>query len=499
MDNINDGLLVLDREGKIEFVNQKLCQMLGYKAEELIGQDWRLIIHPQYIPNVQREMEQCKKGQPGRYECCLRLREGKDIPCLISAARRSGPGGEFQGCVTIITDITGLKIMERELRESEEKYKTIMKNSSDGMIIYRSEDYKLVEVNQALADMLERTIEECLQLKIPDTLHPESHGLVMDYVKRRAGGDPTVPTHYIHTAVTKSGKKRYWHTGVCRLDCKPGHVSVVVRDITDIMQMEEDLRRQNQALQEKLAETRILRNKLSRYQEQIRQLFKRTMEIEEKSRRRLAIELHDGAVQEIASALHRIKICQTLLKKDPEQTWTEMAIMRETLQRGMQELRRAIYNLRPLSLDFLGLLPTLKDYLQKFQAETGISVTLKVSGTEKELFPERAVAVFRIIQEALRNVQKHARAGNVLVTIAYGPKQLRVTLVDDGCGFSREDEVRAIKNGCVGLIGMKERAQLMSGVLRVRSATGKGTRVTLSIPFTVQEVADEQDQITDCR
>lgn len=391
------------------------------------------------------------------------------------------------------------KIMERELRESEEKYKTIMKNSSDGMIIYRSEDYKFAEVNQAFAEMLERSVEECLQMRIMDTLHPESYDLVMDYVKRRAEGDPTVSTHYIHTTVTKSGKKRYWHTGVSRLDCKPGYVSVVVRDITDMKQMEEDLRRQNQALQEKLAETQMLRKKLSLYQEQIRQLFKRTMEIEEKSRRRLAIELHDGAVQEIASALHRIKICQALLQKDPGQTWAEMAIMKENLQRGMQELRRAIYNLRPLSLDFLGLLPTLKDYLQKFQAETGVSVILRVSGSEKELFPERAVAVFRIIQEALRNVQKHARAGNVLVTISYGPKRLRVTLADDGRGFSKEDEERAVKNGRVGLLGMKERAQLMSGTLQVKSVTGKGTRVTLSILFTAQEVADEQDKITDCR
>lgn len=499
IDNINDGLTVLDEDGKIEFVNQRLCRMLGYRAEEIIGQGWQFIIYPQDIPIVQKEIERRRKGLPGHYECRLRHRNGNDIPCLISAACRLGPKGEYQGSVTVITDITRLKIMERELRESEEKYKTVMKNSSDGMLIYRSEDFKLVEVNQAFADILERTVEECLELKVPDTLHPESHDMVMDYIRRRAKGDPSVPTHYIHTCITKTGKKRYMHTGVSTLDCKPGYVSVVIRDITEIKQMEEDLRRQNQALCEKLAETQMLQKKLSRYQEQIRQLLKRTMEVDEKSRRRLAIELHDGAAQEIASALHRIKICLALLEKDPGQVRAEMEIMRENLQRGMQELRRAIFDLRPLSLDFLGLLPTLKEYLQKFQAETGIEVTLRVSGAERELLPERAAAVFRIIQEALRNVKKHARAGSVLVSIAYLPDRLRVTLLDDGCGFSREEEVRAVKDGRVGLLGMKERAQLLSGTLRVKSVAGKGTRVSLNIPLTAQEAADEKDKSAHCR
>lgn len=498
LENMNDGLSVLDGNGKIEFVNRKLCEMLDYRPDELIGRDWWFIIYPQDIPVVQAQIERRKQGEAGRYECRLLRRDGREILCLFSAARRSGPNGEYQGSITIMTDITRIKLMEQELRASEEKYKTIMKNSSDGMLIYRSSDYRFVEVNQALADMLERTVEECLQLTVPDTLHPESRAMVMDYVKRRAQGDPTVPTHYVLTALTKSGKKRYWHMGVSRLDWKPGYVSTVMRDITEIKQMEEDLRRQNRALQEKLRETTLLRKKLSRYQEEIKQLLKRTMEIEEKSRRRLAVELHDGAVQEITSALHRIKICRMLLEKDLAGARAEMAVMEENLRRGMQELRRIIFNLRPLSLDVLGLLSTLKDYLKKFERETGIGVTLKVSGTERELPPERAAGVFRIVQEALHNVKKHSGADRVTVTLVYRPERLRITVKDNGCGFSREDEVRAIKNGRAGLLGMKERTQLMSGKLRVTGIPGKGTRVAFSIPLPERVAAGEQNKSAYC-
>jgi PAS domain S-box-containing protein len=498
LENMNDGLTVLDGNGKIEYANRKICEMLGYRPEELAGKDWWYIIYPPDVPVVQAQIERRKQGETGRYECRLLSRDGREIPCLFSAARRSGPNGEYQGSITIMTDITQLKLMEEDLRASEEKYKTILKNSSDGMLIYRTSDYKFVEVNQALADMLERTVEECLQMTVPDTLHPESRDMVMDYVKRRAQGDPTVPTHYVLTALTKSGKKRYWHMGVSRLDWKPGYVSTIMRDITEIKQMEEDLRRQNRTLQEKLRETTLLRKKLSRYQGEIRQLLKRTMEIEEKSRRRLAVELHDGAVQEITSALHRITVCRALIERDPAGALAEMDVMEENLRRGIHELRRIIFDLRPLSLDVLGLLSTLKDYVKKFERETGIRVALQVSGAERELPPERAAGVFRIIQEALHNVRKHSGADRVTVTLAYRPGRLQVAIKDNGCGFSREDGMRAIKNGRAGLLGMKERVQLMAGRFRVTSAPGKGTRVAFSIPLPERVVAGGQNKSAYC-
>jgi len=204
---------------------------------------------------------------------------------------------------------------------------------------------------------------------------------------------------------------------------------------------------------------------------------------QEDERKRIARELHDDTAQALIDLSRRLDNLATSREKLSEAVIERVEEFQELIDNILRGVRRFSRDLRPSVLDDLGLLPALEWLTANLMAEQGIKAELKVYGQKRRLAPEVELALFRIVQEALNNVRKHSRASQVVTTVEFGEGKVTITVKDNGQGFelpNRTGDLATI--GKLGLIGMHERAHLINGILTVRSAPGRGTTVTVSVP-----------------
>ena len=210
---------------------------------------------------------------------------------------------------------------------------------------------------------------------------------------------------------------------------------------------------------------------------------------QEDERQRVARDIHDGPAQLMSNVVLKAEICERMIDVDLEKAREELRNLKKIVRDSLQDVRKIIYNLRPMSLDDLGLVPTLQRFLLIFQEDTGISVSFKTRGTCDDMKSVVALTVFRIVQEATNNITKHARCDSVLITLEFNDKGLKLNIFDNGQGFDLE-KLKA-KNDDMssgfGLYSMRERIELLGGTFNIISEPGKGTRLNISIPFVQEE------------
>ncbi|MBE3592860.1 MAG: sensor histidine kinase [Thermoanaerobacter sp.] len=209
------------------------------------------------------------------------------------------------------------------------------------------------------------------------------------------------------------------------------------------------------------------------------------IEAQEEERKRIAREIHDGPAQAMANVLLKSELCERLITKDVEQAKVELKNLKDIVQQSLKEVRKIIYDLRPSALDDLGLIPALSRYIKNFSEETDIAVDFTVLSDYKRLSPEIEITCFRVIQEALTNIKKHSKAKNASVKFEFGMRFISIIIKDDGIGFDKEN----IGQG-YGLMGMKERVEILNGKFEISSFKNKGTQIYISIP--VRGVEDDQ-------
>ncbi|MGH2354466.1 MAG: ATP-binding protein, partial [Chloroflexota bacterium] len=221
-------------------------------------------------------------------------------------------------------------------------------------------------------------------------------------------------------------------------------------------------------------------------EERARALRERVAQItltQEEERRRIARELHDGLGPSLAALGNRLRVACNVLHADPQRAEREMGDVAQRLKGHVQEIRQLIYDLRPLALDQLGLAAALRQHVERFSQETGIPASFAAAG-DTSLNPLADVTVFRIVQECLSNVQQHAGATRVEVCLEGTARGLTVTVADDGRGFRPDGGAAPTAGRGLGLVSMRERADLVGGTLTVESTPGAGCRVVLHVPAT---------------
>ncbi len=218
------------------------------------------------------------------------------------------------------------------------------------------------------------------------------------------------------------------------------------------------------------------------------------IEAQEEERQRVARDIHDGPAQSLANLALNVELCEKLLSIDIERTKKELNKLKKIVRDNLKDVRKIIYDLRPMSLDDLGLIPTVQRYVSVFSEETGLSADVKIFSSVRKLNTIIEIAGFRIIQEALNNIRKHSRARNVKIKIEFKNNNLNIMISDDGVGFDTEQTLEDNNSfsGGFGFIGMKERAELLGGNLKVISSVGKGTKVILTIPINGKDELNER-------
>ncbi len=211
----------------------------------------------------------------------------------------------------------------------------------------------------------------------------------------------------------------------------------------------------------------------------------RIIEAQEEERQRVARDIHDGPAQTMANLVLKAELCYKLLAIDNNRVKVELQDLKSIVRSSLKDIRKIIYDLRPMSLDDLGLIPTVQRYSENFSDDTGIIVRVNLLKDENKLDSIIELAIFRIIQEALNNVRKHSKATNVDINIEIGVKYFNLIIKDNGVGFNQEKVLNNSKdkeNG-FGIIGMKERAELLNGKLQIKSSLDRGTKIILVIPI----------------
>ncbi len=202
-------------------------------------------------------------------------------------------------------------------------------------------------------------------------------------------------------------------------------------------------------------------------------------------RRRIAREIHDGLAQDLVSLRMRARLWHQLVDESPQQMHAELDALRDLLRDNIREVRRAIFALRPVALDELGFWPSLRCFLSEFGEQNQLHVSLEVRGAEGDLPTRDEPVLFRIIQEALHNVARHAQASTVWVEVdLQGAEIIQVTVCDDGVGFDPASLEQAAHRGHIGLQQMRERVAGLHGTFSLSSAPGQGTVIHITLPRT---------------
>lgn len=204
---------------------------------------------------------------------------------------------------------------------------------------------------------------------------------------------------------------------------------------------------------------------------------------QEEERKRVAREVHDGLAQSMANLVLRTEITEKMLDRQQyDAAKSEIIDLKEHVRDGLAEVRKIIFNLRPMTLDDLGLVPTLRKVVQDFEEKHGIRTEFSLIGKEVRLPSAIEVALFRFIQEAFANVLKHAEASYTYVELTFTREEVRVIFQDNGKGFSLE-KVTSHAGDHLGLVGMRERIVLLGGGLDIDTSEHSGTKLTMTIPI----------------
>ena len=253
-------------------------------------------------------------------------------------------------------------------------------------------------------------------------------------------------------------------------------------------------KRTEKALRESEAHFRQLFHHAQLMQESLRRLSNQILHVQEEERRRISRELHDEVGQALTAIMVNLAVSQSYSVGTSERLRAKIAETQRLLEQAMETVHRFAHELRPAMLDELGLLSALRSYVKNFAARTGLRVHFRATPAAEELDGEKKTVIFRIAQESLTNVAKHAHARSVEVTLRRVKSGIGLEIQDDGKSFcATPDDGQGRRNG-LGLLGMQERVRLVDGKFFVVPEPGKGTLVRVQIPIRARPARLQQNQ-----
>jgi len=220
-------------------------------------------------------------------------------------------------------------------------------------------------------------------------------------------------------------------------------------------------------------------------------MARRVILAQEEERRRVARDIHDGPAQLLANLVMRIEMMDQWLDGADERLRSELREVQGVVRDSLQDLRRVIFNLRPMALDDLGLAPAIRGYIEVLRQQMDLDIDLHVLGEERRLAPAAETALFRVLQEAINNAWRHSGERRIRVVLEFAADGVRMSVRDGGQGFEPDILTDGPQGARFGLLNMRERMRLLGGSFRVVTAPGQGTLVAVSLPWSKAAVPEE--------
>ncbi|HWB99344.1 MAG TPA: PAS domain S-box protein, partial [Bryobacteraceae bacterium] len=461
----SEGVWRLDSEMRIRFVSGQMTHLLGYAQEEMLG-------HPVY-----EFMEQEASDLAGDVEsrlqvadepCAFRFRrkDGRDLWAIVASNPIYDEEGRFAGSFGMITDITDRRRADEALRVSEERFRMAAESAGDLIVeldLLSGTTRILGRVGERIGSRVEDLPRDKGGWK--QLLHPEDRERVRQCIRRHIEHSEPFREEF---RIRINGEYQYW---LARGDTvrdfagKPQRFICVATNITDRKKAEEDLSRMNSALS---------------------QLSGHLLKLRDEEHRRLAHELHESAAQNLAGVSLNLSLLQSTRKEPTAGESASLSDALALLAQCAREISSLSYVLHPPLLEEAGLAAVLPTYVDEFSQRTGIAVSLALPQDLGRLGQDVETTLFRIVQEALDNVHRHAGSPSAAIRIGRTADEVTLEVEDEGRGLPKE----LIENGGVplvdqglGIMQMRERAHQFGGRMILRSGP-RGTLLHVSLPVS---------------
>jgi len=451
-------------DGTLDFVNQRWLEYTGLSLEEAL-EEVNHTVHPEDLPSVMEKwVVDMAAGEPCEYELRLRRADGAFRWFLIRTVPLRDEQGHIVKWYGTSTDIEDRKRAEDALRESEEKFRQLAENIREVFWMTTPAMDELLYVSPAYKSVWGRSVESLRQRprSFMEAIHTEDRERVVGILERQRERGFEVE----YRVVRPDGSVRWVRDRGSPVKNQAGKVYRIVgvaEDITERKHAGDALRRSAAELQA---------------------LSRRLVELQESERRQLSRELHDRVGQNLTALEINLDILQTgLASHGSDEVRARVADSAALLEATMDTIENVMSELRPPMLDDHGLAAALDWHARNFSMRTGIAVAVR--GGEPVVRPalQVEIALFRIAQEALNNVAKHARARRVEIALDHANSECVMSVQDDGIGFDDAAIASDKPKSGLGMVTMRERAQAVGGHFEVRALPGRGTQLTVRVRY----------------
>lgn len=456
------GVWVADASGTIVLGNSADQRIWGGARYEDVAQykGWRIGSEKNIEPGEWGLMRALTRGEAVLDEVInIQAFDGSLKSILHSSVPLLDESGRVQGAIAVNEDITERERAAEALRQSHEFFRSIFQDTSVGVALI-APDGRWLAANRALTRIIGYSEDELLGMAFQDVTHPDDLekdvSLLEGMLSGRLGHHQGMEKRYL-----RKGGGMVWVLLSVSLvrneNAEPEYFIAQIQDISERKAVEEELLRSR---------------------EQLRELAAHHEAVREEERKRIAMEVHDELGQLLTALKIEISLVRMRFAGDPELTG-RIAQMRRLVEETISMVRNVANHLRPTALN-LGLAAALEWLTQDFSKRTQVPCTLEIWGDDAGLSDRHITALFRIVQESLTNVARHARAQAVSIRLEHGDGWLSLEVQDDGRGF----DTRLIGGTeSFGLLGIRERVVMLGGTVRFVSEPGKGTTIVIRIPL----------------
>ncbi len=469
MNNMSEGVIVTDLDDKITYVNQQILSIYGYKENELIGKIGYEVLEDESSRNYVRSRKIHRlEGEKESYVVIGVKKNREKIWIRINAAPVYDENNIVVGTIGIISDITASKRAEDELHKKDQILTSILQTQQE-FICRMLPDGTLTFVNKAYCEFFKKTEKELLGSNflqfVPEQFREEELLILNSLNFEKKNITSISQVRDIHGC---SHVMEWTDTALFDSDMKVVEIQSVGRDVTEKIKTQNKL---NEALMQVKNYSMYLQN------------------VREEEKISLAREIHDDLGQILVALKIDNGMIKLSLKRDVklfERQKVASLIEKQSIiiDKAIISARRIMNGLRPVKLELLGLTGAVNDYLCEYAQRYQINSRFSSNTEALKLDPDKSLAVYRIIQEALTNVIKHATATSVSIRIEVKAVDdiVEVSIEDNGVGFV-SDSAKNIDS--YGVLGMNERATLLNGEVQILSSPGVGTNVILKFPYLI--------------